>query len=144
MTPQEMAEQIRDAVRTCAPGGGEQYLDQLVALAEQASVLQTKVDTVRMLVRETERGLQGEGDRQLMLESLIAAIQHELPEPKRATVTLFKASGKYYTIEQWIVPENAIGPYDMERSPDFHTIDGGPVLVDSQEPWGHPFLFPGK
>lgn len=30
----------------------------------------------------------------------------------------------------------------MELSPDFRRIDGGAVLVDSQEPWGYPHLFP--
>lgn len=62
---------------------------------------------------------------------------------QRALVILFKPSGKYYTEESWRVPENAIGPYDMERSPDFRRISGGAVLIDSQEPWGYPHLFPG-
>lgn len=60
-----------------------------------------------------------------------------------ATVFLFKPSGKYYTRESWRIPAHAIGPYDMERSPNFHRIDGGAVLIDSQEPWGYPHLFPG-
>lgn len=59
-------------------------------------------------------------------------------------VTLFRPSGKYYTKEDWRVPEGAIGPYDMDRSPDFHRIEGGPVLVDAQEPWGYPYLFRGE
>lgn len=61
-----------------------------------------------------------------------------------ATVILFKRSGKYYTEESWRVPDNAIGPYDMEYSLDFRRIDGGPVLVDTQEPWGFPHLFPSE
>lgn len=62
----------------------------------------------------------------------------------QARVILFKPSGRYYTEEKWIVPEAAIGPQDMRHSPDFRRIDGGPVLVDSQEPWGYPHLFPGE
>jgi len=60
----------------------------------------------------------------------------------KATVILFKPSGKYYTEEEWTIPEGAIGPYDMKYSPDFRRISGGPVLVDTQEPWGYPHLFP--
>ena len=56
------------------------------------------------------------------------------------TVVLFKDTGKYYTEELWRIPDNAIGPYDMVNSPDFHTIAGGPVLIESQEPWGYPHL----
>jgi hypothetical protein len=76
--------------------------------------------------------------------------------PARIRVNLFKASGKHYTEEDWRVPEEVpretghgpwdtrkvIGPYDMRHSPDFRRIDGGAVLVISQEPWGYPFLFP--
>lgn len=72
-------------------------------------------------------------------------------------MTLFKPSGKYYTTEEWEVPESVphyvellgrlerevIGPYDMRYSPDFRRINGGAVLVDSQEPWRFPHLFPG-
>jgi hypothetical protein len=74
----------------------------------------------------------------------------------KARVILFKRSGKYYTEEEWTVPlavrdhsqargdfwRDVIGPYDMDQSPDFRRIDGGPVLVESQEPWGYPALFP--
>lgn len=60
----------------------------------------------------------------------------------KATVILFRKSGKYYTEEKWSIPADAIGPYDMKRSPDFRRIDGGPVLIDTQEPWGYPHLFP--
>jgi hypothetical protein len=59
--------------------------------------------------------------------------------PTHATVQLFKAGGKWYTDESWRIPEGAIGPWDMASSPDFHTF-GGPVLVETQEPWGYPFL----
>lgn len=62
---------------------------------------------------------------------------------RRATVILFKSSGKYYCEERWQVPEGAIGPYDMVDSPDFRRIDDGAVLVETQEPWGFPHLFPG-
>ena len=57
-------------------------------------------------------------------------------------VILFKPSGKYYTTEEWRIPERAIGPYDMADSLDFRRISGGPVLIPSQEPWGFPHLFP--
>ena len=60
----------------------------------------------------------------------------------KATVILFKPTGKYYTEEEWTVPEGAIGPYDMERSLDFRRIENGAVLVCTQEPWGYPHLFP--
>jgi hypothetical protein len=59
---------------------------------------------------------------------------------KKAEVHLFRRSGKYYTEEMWRIPKGAIGPYDMVRSVDFHRIDGGPVLVVTQEPWGFPHL----
>lgn len=62
----------------------------------------------------------------------------------RAKVILFKSTGKYYTEEEWIVPEGAIGPYDMANSPDFRRIGGGAVLVETQEPWGYPHLFPSN
>jgi hypothetical protein len=74
------------------------------------------------------------------------------------TVILFKPSGKYYTEEEWEIPtrvkdysdqrgtfeRNVIGPYDMEQSPNFHRISGGPVLIPSQEPWGYPHLIPAQ
>jgi len=60
-----------------------------------------------------------------------------------ATVILFKPSGKYYTEEEWAIPEDARGPHDMVRSPDFRQISGGAVLVDTQEPWGYPCLIWG-
>ena len=57
-------------------------------------------------------------------------------------VTLFKPSGKFYTSEDWRIPEEAIGPFDMDRSPDFRRIDGGAVLIHGYSPWGFPHLFP--
>lgn len=72
----------------------------------------------------------------------------------KAEVFLFRKSGKYYTEEEWEIPteltdtradgteytREAIGPYDMIHSPNFRRIDGGPVLVITQEPWGFPCL----
>jgi hypothetical protein len=60
-----------------------------------------------------------------------------------AKVILFRRSGKYYTEEEWEIPPGAMGPFDMDASYDFRRIDGGPVLVVTQEPWGYPHLFPG-
>lgn len=62
----------------------------------------------------------------------------------RARVILFKSSGKYYTEEYWTIPEDAIGPYDMIHSVSFRRIGNGAVLVDTQEPWGYPHLFPSE
>jgi len=76
----------------------------------------------------------------------------------KAKVILFKASGKYYTEEEWEVPtevpdyssvrgnfmRRVIAPYDMRHSKDFRRLDGGAVLVVDQEPWGYPHLFPGE
>lgn len=69
-----------------------------------------------------------------------------------ASVTLFKDGGKYYTQEGWKVPVNAVGPSDMEMSPDFRRISNGAVLVDADaaielpdaENWGFPHLIPSK
>ena len=85
-------------------------------------------------------------------------VEEVAPEPEsvKVNVVLFKASGKYYTEEPWRVPVTVphvtllgmthppTGPYDMRHSPDFRRIDGGAVLVESQEPWGYPHLFPGE
>jgi hypothetical protein len=64
-------------------------------------------------------------------------------DKKKATVVLFKPSGKYYTEEEWLIPPRAIGPASMSESANFRRIDGGAVLVETQEPWGFPHLFPG-
>jgi hypothetical protein len=66
------------------------------------------------------------------------------PPITHVTVELYKPSGTYYTEEQWAIPEVAIGPYSMAHSPDFRRIDGGPVVVPAQEPWGYPHMFPGR
>lgn len=68
-------------------------------------------------------------------------MQHD---EQRATVILFRTSGKYYTEETWRIPEGAIGPFDMDKSPDFRRISGGQVLIPTQEPWGYPHLFPSE
>lgn len=73
----------------------------------------------------------------------------------KARIILFKQSGKYYTEEEWEIPTqeevierggnrgDSIGPFCMRYSKDFRRIAGsGPVLVDSQDPWGYPHLFP--
>lgn len=60
----------------------------------------------------------------------------------KADVVLFKDNGKYYTTETWEIPADAIGPHDMGRSPDFRRIGNGAVLIETQEPWGFPHLFP--
>ncbi len=59
---------------------------------------------------------------------------------RKATVSLFKDSGKWYCDEDWIIPEKAIGPWDMADSPDFRRIGNGKVLVHEQEPFGFPVL----
>jgi hypothetical protein len=60
-----------------------------------------------------------------------------------ARVDLFKPNGKYYTTETWRIPEGAIYPSGMRDSLDFRTIDGGPVVVPTQEPWGFPAVITG-
>lgn len=66
------------------------------------------------------------------------------PVHQKATVVIFKPSGKYYTTERWTIPENAIGPYDMDRAPEARRwLDKGAgwmALVETQEPWGFPHL----
>lgn len=152
MTPEELAEPLRHAVRTYVPGGGEQFLDQLVDLAKGGEIL--------ALVDAAETKLNDDGDRQLILEALIDNIRRALKPSReqRVTVHLFKPSGKWYAEEEWRVPttirdhspqrgyfvREAIGPWDMRHSPDFRRISGGPVLVPSQEPWGYPHLFPAE
>lgn len=74
----------------------------------------------------------------------------------KVKVTLFKPSGKYYTVDEWRVPANVpngrggyrapVIPADMEHSPDFRRIDGGAALVQDGENgvhgWGYEHLFP--
>jgi hypothetical protein len=68
-----------------------------------------------------------------------------MPTERRAHVLLFKPSGKFYTEEDWRIPDAlAVAvpvPAAVLHSPDFHRIDGGPVLVEG-ELWGYPHLFP--
>lgn len=130
-----MAAELRPYVRAHVPGGGEQYLDQLLDLANGERIL--------ALVELAETKLNDEhADRQYLLETLINDVRHVLrPEPeRRAKVILFKASGRNYAQEEWRIPEGAIDPEDMSRSPDFHQLIGGTVLVPEQEPWGYPHL----
>lgn len=68
----------------------------------------------------------------------------------KATVILFKPSGKYYTDSLWEIPTlaqvlagggnrgDAMIPYCMRYSPDFQP--GWIALVETQEPWGYPHL----
>ncbi|BAU96043.1 hypothetical protein N24_1781 [Corynebacterium suranareeae] len=62
--------------------------------------------------------------------------------PAHATVILLKEDGGYDTEEQWRIPEKAITPFDMLRSPDFdeNRLKNRLVLVESQYPWGFPGL----
>lgn len=62
----------------------------------------------------------------------------------KAKVILFKESGKYYTEEEWEIPENCVIPGYMDKSKDFRRIGKGAVLVVTQEPWGYPHLFPNE
>ena len=71
-------------------------------------------------------------------------------QQRTVSVVLFKESGKYYTSESWRAPENDgyLDPTDMLRSPDFHRIGDGKVLITSEnhdhspadENWGFPHL----
>lgn len=62
--------------------------------------------------------------------------------PTHATVTLLDEDGGYDGEEQWRIPEKAITPFDMLRSPDFdeNRLKNRLVLVESQYPWGFPGL----
>lgn len=81
----------------------------------------------------------------------------ESKERATATVVLFKESGKYYTETEWEIPTieevlerggrkvdgPTIGPHCMKFSKDFVRCGGtGAVLVEEQDPWGYPHLFP--
>jgi len=71
---------------------------------------------------------------------------------RTVSVTLFRETGRYYTIESWRAPEpdsnGYLGPEDMLNSPDFRRISGGKVLVEADalsefpgdENWGYPIL----
>lgn len=116
---------------------------------EHAAILR---DVVR---RYVPGGLRARQHLDALLELARRAPQASEPEPLRAAVILFLASGKYYTAEEWrwpaTVPDESpsrgeftrevIGPFDMLHSPDFRRIEpDGKVLVVEQEPWGYPFL----
>lgn len=73
---------------------------------------------------------------------------------RTVTVTLFKASGKYYTVESWRIPRKVTNDgrdityiSAVKDSPDFHRVDHGKVLVnteaefDGDENFGFPHLF---
>lgn len=92
-----------------------------------------------------DAGSQAWGWSQMLGTGTVVEGEPPAPEPQAAesaSVILFKPSGKYYTTEEWVIPSDAIGPYDMDRCPDFRRINGGAVLIPSQEPWGFPHLFP--
>ena len=57
--------------------------------------------------------------------------------PATARVVRIKDSGKYYTEEQWRIPENAYYPRNMAKSPDARLEDGGIYFVPAQYPWGY-------
>lgn len=65
---------------------------------------------------------------------------HDSERVKLATVLLFLPTGRFVGEESWSVPDGASGPWSMEQSVDFHRMSGGPVLVETQEPWGFPHL----
>lgn len=95
-----------------------------------------------------------EGDKRAFVKfpsknGLISVLYAEqiVPYSGKVTVVLFKPSGKYYTEEEWEIPENdkySFLPSCMKNSPNFRRISGGAVLVESQEPWGYPHLFPNE
>lgn len=112
--------------------------DELTAAAVQTRIRQL-ADQYGGVTISASPGLQ------ILLERLIGDLRHLAgPEPKTAKVQLFKPGGKWYADEEWVIPADAIGPFDMADSPDFHRISGGPVLVETQEPWGYPFLLVGE
>lgn len=57
--------------------------------------------------------------------------------PATARVVRIKDSGKYYTEEQWRIPDNAYYPRSMAKSPDARLEDGGIYIVPAQYPWGY-------
>lgn len=118
------------------------------------------IETLKTLIRnqadKAGSALNDETAAVLALEDLLRELARLVgPAPTKARVILFKPTGKYYTEEEWIIPtavpawssargdftRQAVGPFDMEYSPDFRRINMGPVLVPEQEPWGYPFLF---
>lgn len=57
--------------------------------------------------------------------------------PATARVVRIKDSGKYYTEEEWRIPENAHCPRDMADSPDARLDDYSIYVVPAQYPWGY-------
>lgn len=57
--------------------------------------------------------------------------------PATARVVRIKDSGKYYTEEEWRIPENAFFPRSMADSPDARLDDGSIYVVPAQYPWGY-------
>lgn len=82
-TPDEHADQLRDAVRQYVAGGGEQHLDQLLELANRSyhdtDYRQGRAD-LALIVRGLADGAWEElsdenRDRQLLLENLIVNLR---------------------------------------------------------------------
>ncbi|MCI4659774.1 hypothetical protein [Cryobacterium zhongshanensis] len=77
-----------------------------------------------------------------------APLRLEKDFPRTATVTLFAPSGRYYKTESWRRPFGAVHPSEMNASPDFHQINGGAILVETDagtefpedENWGFPHI----
>jgi hypothetical protein len=102
-----------------------------------AGAVQTRI---RQILKDA-KSARGVRSSQETLAAMVKDLEHLAGNPPtHATVILFKPSGKYYTEESWRIPENAIGPWTMRRSPDWRCTDGWTVLVVEQEPWGYPQL----
>ena len=67
----------------------------------------------------------------------IAAARATNDVPATARVVRIKDSGKYYTEEEWRIPENAFFPRSMADSPDARLDDGSIYVVPAQYPWGY-------
>lgn len=104
-----------------APMSPEKYQNKIYQAAARLKQLMSKGRLV-----ETEA-----------LAEVLEILEADLP----VEVILFKPGGKYYTTDYWRVPPDVIGPYDMDKSPDFRRIGNGAVLVDDDR-WGYPHLFP--
>lgn len=100
-------------------------------------------DDVHAFLAQTDRPVPQKTREDYQRERLEAEAQVRAGR-HQARVLLFNANGKYKYEEHWQTPSDAIGPYDLLRSPDFRRTQGGAVLVETQEPWGFPHLFPGQ
>lgn len=67
----------------------------------------------------------------------IATARDSNDVPATARVVRIKDSGKYYTEEEWRIPENAFFPRSMANSPDARLENGGIYIVPAQYPWGY-------